>query len=264
MLGRSRIKERIRSGELVVASVLRFPDPALLEIMALSGVQMVTVDYEHYPFNEETLINLARTADAHNVALIVRVPNAEPERIARIMDSGVEGIHLPSVDSAEEARALVDAVKYAPVGKRGFCPITRAAQYGLSSMTWEEYAQFSNEHSIITAQIETVQGVEELDKILAIPEIDIITSGASDLAASMGLIGRNSDPRVQDAVNEVRRKALAAGKTFIRKAGNEEEMRRLREEGDTLVVICSDQQMLMSSYQQMVAAAREGRKNERP
>ena len=104
--------------------MLRFPSPAAMEIMALAGVDLVIIDNEHYPFDEETMIDLVRAADVRGMACAVRVPNAEPTRIAQIMDYGVDGILVPSVDSYEEAMQLVNAVKYAPVGERGFCPIT--------------------------------------------------------------------------------------------------------------------------------------------
>lgn len=256
MIGKSQIKQKINNSELVISSMLRFPDPALLEVIALSGVGLVTIDYEHYPFNEETLIHLARAADAHNIGLIARVPNAEPERIARILDMGIDGIHLPSVETYEEALGLVHAVKFSPIGKRGFCPITRAASYGLSRMSWEEYAEYSNQNTIIVVQIETISGVKNLDQILSIPEIDIVAAGPSDMAASLGIPGKNDDPRVKKAIEEVYTKAKQTHKHIFKKASTPEEMKVLRASGVNLVGISSDQQILMAGYRAMVEAAK--------
>lgn len=148
MIGRTNIRQRLRNNDVVISAMLRFPNAAAMEIMALAGVDMVIIDNEHYPFNEETIIDLVRAADIHNMACAVRVPNAEPARIAQIMDYGVDGILVPSVDTYEEAMTLVNAVKYAPVGTRGFCPITRTASYGFSKSA-SEYAEFANEHSVV-------------------------------------------------------------------------------------------------------------------
>ena len=116
MIGRTNIRQRLRNNDVVISAMLRFPSPAAMEIMALAGVDLVIIDNEHYPFDEETMIDLVRAADVRGMACAVRVPNAEPTRIAQIMDYGVDGILVPSVDSYEEAMQLVNAVKYAPVG----------------------------------------------------------------------------------------------------------------------------------------------------
>lgn len=256
MLGRAKIKERLAAGEVLIGAMLRFPDPSIAEIMALAGVDILTIDNEHYPFDDETLISIVRTADAHNMACIVRVSDVEPSRIARIMDSGADGIHLATVDTYEEAVALVNAVKYAPAGQRGFCPITRAASYGMSGMSWKEYSEYANSNSIIIAQIETRRGIENLDRILSIPEIDIYASGPSDLAASYGYIGQNDHPVVIEAVEEFKRKVKAAGKHLFVKGMTPEELKHLCEEGIKLIGIGSDQQMLMEGCKILIKAAK--------
>ena len=256
MIGRTNIRERMRNNELIISAMLRFPSPAAMEIMALAGVDLVIIDNEHYPFNEETMINLVRAADVHGMACAVRVPNAEPARIAQIMDYGVDGILVPSVDTYEEAMQLVNAVKYAPVGTRGFCPITRAAGYGLGKSP-SEYAQFANEHSIVMVQIESKEGVANLDKILSIPEVDCIDYGPSDLAASYGMPGHNSDPLVQAAVREIVSKSAAAGKNVAEMAHTPEDIRAMLERGVRHVSIGSDQQILYAGCQALVDAVKK-------
>lgn len=261
MLGRAKIKERLNAGGIIIGAMLRFPDPSIAEILALAGVDILTIDNEHYPFDDETLISIVRVADAHNMACIVRVSDVDSSRIARIMDCGVDGIHLATVDTYEEARGLVDAVKYEPAGRRGFCPITRAASYGLSDMSWKEYAEFANKSSIIIAQIETRKGIENLDMILSIDEIDIFTSGASDLAASYGYIGQNDHPVVKRAVEEFKQKVKAAGKQLFVKGTTPEELQQLLDEGIKLIGIGSDQQILMEGCKNLIHAVRDNSKN---
>ncbi len=256
MLGRARIKERLKAGEVMVGCMLRFPDPSIAEIMALAGVDILTIDNEHYPFDDETLIHIVRTADAYNMSCVVRVSDVDPDRIARIMDCGVDGIHLARMDSYEQAVALVDAVKYAPAGKRGFCPITRAASYGMSEMSWEEYAEYANQNTILIAQIETRQGMEDLDRILTIPDIDIFTTGASDLAASYGYIGQNDQPIVQNVIADFKRKVTEAGRHLFTKGSTPEELQALLASGINYVGIGSDQQLLMSGCSTLIGAVK--------
>lgn len=254
MIGQTNIRERLRNNDVIISAMLRFPNPAAMEIMALAGVDLVIIDNEHYPFNEETMIDLVRAADVHSMACVVRVPNAEPTRISQIMDYGVDGILVPSVDSYEEAMELVNAVKYAPVGTRGFCPITRAAAYGFGKSA-QEYAEFANAHSIVMVQIETKEGLADLDRILSIPEVDCIDYGPSDLAASFGMPGHNDDPKVQAAVREIIDKSRAAGKNVGEMAYTPQAVRELLEKGVRHVSIGSDQQIIAAGCQAMLRAA---------
>ncbi|MCI8304108.1 MAG: hypothetical protein HFF52_05710 [Lawsonibacter sp.] len=256
MIGQTNIRERLRNNDVVISAMLRFPSPAAMEIMALAGVDLVIIDNEHYPFDEETMIDLVRAADVHHMACAVRVPNAEPARISQIMDYGVDGILVPSVDSYEEAMELVNAVKYAPIGTRGFCPITRAAAYGFGKPA-SEYAQFANDHSVVMVQIETREGLADLDRILSIPQVDCIDYGPSDLAASFGVPGRNDDPMVQAAVREIIDKARAAGKNVCEMAYTPEAVQEVLERGIRHVSIGSDQQIIAAGARAMIQAARD-------
>ena len=107
--------------------------------MVLSGVDLVVLDQEHYPFNAQEIEAIVRAVQSFGGECMVRVPNTEPARIAQVMESGVCGVVVPHIETYEEAMEVVNAVKYAPIGKRGFCPITRAAAYGMG-MNAKEYA----------------------------------------------------------------------------------------------------------------------------
>lgn len=251
MIGRTNIKERLKNNDVLISIMLRFPIPAAAEILALAGVDIMIIDNEHYPFDEQTMLDLIRAADVHNMATVVRVPNAEPNRIAQIMDYGADGILVPSVDTYEEAKQIVNAVKYAPIGTRGFCPITRAATYGLGKSA-SEYAAFANEHSIIMVQIETKEGFENMDKILSIPEIDCVDYGPSDLAASYGMPGHNDDPFIQEKVKEIIRKATEAGKNAPVMVYTPEGVTQALNEGHRHIMIGSDQQLLANGVGRLV------------
>lgn len=256
MLKGKALKERLRRGEVVTSIMLRFPDPNVAEMMAIQGVDLIVVDNEHYAFDPETMIDVIRAAHAGGAACMVRLPNPEPARIAQVMDMGSDGIQIPSVDSYEEAMQLVDAVKFAPEGHRGFCPITRAACYG-HGMTPVEFARESNENSFVVPQIESKEGVEDIDRILAIPQTDWVPIGPSDLSASYGCPGNYQNPKVVNAIQMVQEKARKVGKEGWEMYHTPETMAAARARGEHFLSLGSDQQILMNGLKNLVGAVRQ-------
>ena len=252
MLKGKEIKERLKRGDTVTSVMLRFDSPETAEMLALMGMDLIVIDNEHYPFDPETMIAIARAAHAGGAACVVRLPRVDEAQIKQVMDYGMEGIWIPSVDSYEEAKALVESVKFAPVGKRGFCPITRAASYGVG-MTPQEYARLSNENSICVAQIETREGVEDLDRILSIEEIDMISAGPSDLSASYGHPGEYDHPSVVQALQTIEEKSKAAGKVTGGMYHDAEAVKRAYDQGVRYISFGSDQQMLMNELKTLTA-----------
>lgn len=244
MIGKAYIKERLKNGEVLTWGTLRICEPALAEMMAIAGIDILVIDYAHYPFDEEKLCNIIRAADIYHTACIVRVDSPEPGMIGKVLECGAEGIQLALLSTAKQARALVDAVKFGPIGKRGLCPVTRAAGCGLAGLDYEEFARLSNEQTIIVGQVETKEGIENLDEILAIPEIDIFCGGKSDLSASYGFPGQNDHPLVVGATEDMKNKVKAAGKYLVTKANTCEEIEALRKEGAAIIGFSSDQQII--------------------
>ena len=248
------IREKLDRGGLLLCMMLRQSDMAAAEIAAQYGIDMLCIDNEHYPFNPQRVEALARAAQIYGSGVVIRVPNEEAARVAQMMDCQLQGIKIPHVETKEQALAIVNAVKYAPVGTRGFCPITRAAEYGFGKSA-QEYAEFANEHSIVMVQIETKEGVADLDRILSIPEIDCIDYGPSDLAASYGKPGHNDDPEVQRVVRDIIDRARAAGKNVGEMAYTPEAVRALLERGVRHVSIGSDQQIIAAGCKALLEAA---------
>ena len=243
MLQTSKVKQKLKNGEIVIRAFLRSSDPTSAEIMALAGVDLIVIDNEHYPFNPQRMETIIRAAETYGAECMVRVPNTEPARIAQIMDMGAIGVVVPHIESREEALAVVDAVKYAPVGHRGFCPITRAASYGMA-MSGDEYTRLANEQTCIILMTETKKGLEALDDILAIPEVDGISIGPSDVSASYGLPGQPDHPVVKAAIEEGQRKISASGKALVAQAYTPEAAERMRARGATVMTVGSDVQMI--------------------
>ena len=170
------IREKLDRGGLLLCMMLRQSDMAAAEIAAQYGIDMLCIDNEHYPFNPQRVEALARAAQIYGSGVVIRVPNEEAARVAQMMDCQLQGIKIPHVETKEQALAIVNAVKYAPVGKRGFCPITRAADYGFTASP-ADYPVRANRDSVVSIMVETKRGLENLDEILSIPEIDVVAIG---------------------------------------------------------------------------------------
>ena len=256
MMKGMEIKRRMENNEVVTSVMLRFADPNVAEMLAIQGVDLIIIDNEHYPFDPENMINIIRAAHAGGAACMVRLPNTEPARIAQVMDMGADGIQIASVDSYEEAMELVNAVKFPPEGHRGFCPITRAAAYG-NGMTPSEFAELSNKNSIVVPQIETKEGVEDIIRILDIPQVNWAPLGPSDLSASYGCPGEYDNPLVVNAIRKVREEAKKRNKVGWDMHHTPEDMSEARARGERQLSIGSDQQLLMNGLKRLVGAVRQ-------
>lgn len=251
MLQTSKVKQKLKNGEIVIRAFLRSSDPTSAEIMALAGVDLIVIDNEHYPFNPQRMETIIRAAETYGAECMVRVPNTEPARIAQIMDMGAIGVVVPHIESREEALAVVNAVKYAPVGHRGFCPITRAASYGMA-MSGDEYTRLANEQTCIILMTETKKGLEALDDILAIPEVDGISIGPSDVSASYGLPGQPDHPVVKAAIEEGQRKIIASGKCLCDLYKNPEQAKKAIRSGVRMFQIGSPLQLLSGGFKELI------------
>ncbi len=201
----NRAKEKLASGE-VVTCLAGVDNPHLVDFVGPIGVDAVWFEAEHGPVDFEAVGNLTRAADLWGITPIVRVSSADYSTIYRTLDMGAMGIVVPHVDTVEDARAVVDAAKYAPIGRRGmFGP---RQSFGVS-----DYLQKANHQTMTIVLIEDIKSVNNLDEILAVDHIDVYHVAPSDLAQSMGHIGDDDNPEVQRTIDESIAKIIAAGKT---------------------------------------------------
>jgi 4-hydroxy-2-oxoheptanedioate aldolase len=184
--------------------------PAVVEMCGHAGFDFVIIDNEHGPASIETTEHLIRSARCANIIPIVRT--LEPE-ILRILDIGASAIQVPQVNTAEQARRIVAAAKYPPVGNRGAAFSPRAAGYGFFGGA--AHAKTSNEGLGVILMIETREALDNLDEILTVPGIDALFIGPNDLSFSMGLSGdqKHADvvSAIDSAIKKIARSKVAAG-----------------------------------------------------
>ena len=195
----SNLKEKLNRNQLTLGSWVTIGHQAVIEIMASAGFEWLTLDMEHSPMNMETAYNLIGHIQGNGMQALVRVSKNEEVVIKRVMDAGADGVIVPMVKNAEEARQAVNFVKYPPFGRRGV-GLSRAQKYGTGFQAYTEWLQ---KESVVIAQIEHIEAVENLEAILNTEGIDGIIVGPYDLSASMGVPGQYHLPQVKAALDKV-------------------------------------------------------------
>ncbi|MCS6779792.1 MAG: aldolase/citrate lyase family protein [Geminicoccaceae bacterium] len=194
--------------------VVEFATPGIGHILKNAGCDFVLFDCEHSGFGFETVKAAMRYFEAARLPAIVRVPSKDYDQIARAADMGAEGVMLPMVNDAGEARKILGCLKYTPVGRRGVAlGIAHDAYSG--GPVLDKLAQ-ANARTTLFCQIETAEGVENADAIAAVDGVDCLWVGHFDLSAALGIPGEFQHEKFLDAIERVvsacRRHGKAAGR----------------------------------------------------
>jgi len=181
--------------------IVEFSTPGIGHILKSAGCDFALLDMEHSGFGFETIKSMLRYFEAADLPVIVRVPSKEYHHIARACDMGAEGIMLPMVGSAEEARHILDCMKYYPDGGRGVALQVAHDNYRPGPVKQKLAA--ANRRTTFFAQIETADGVKNADKIAAVPGVDCLWVGHFDLSVSLGVPGEFDHPKFTAAIDKV-------------------------------------------------------------
>ena len=202
---------RPRKNELLArcsfGSWITIPHPSVAELLVRAGFDWLTVDLEHSAITLESAAELIRTIDLAGLSPFVRVGSHDANVIKRVMDAGAHGIIASTVNTPEQAAAIVAAVKYPPVGTRGV-GLSRAQGY---ADEFDDHYRWLNEESIVFVQIEHIEAVRNIDAILRVPGVDGFFIGPYDLSASLGIPGNLTHPKMVAALAEVQRARESAG-----------------------------------------------------
>ena len=198
-------RARLKNGEKLLGSMISLSSPPVAEILVDAGYEWLFVDTEHGPITHSEIVALVNAAKP--CPCVVRVPDHSEAAIKGVLDLGVAGIIVPLVNSADEAARIISFAKYPPEGRRSV-GIARAQGYGFH---FADYVKRANEETAVILQIEHINGVRDIDRILALPGIDAIFLGPYDLSASLGKIGQIHAPEVVEATNKVKAAVTAKG-----------------------------------------------------
>ena len=201
------LRQKLHSGAICLGIWVSFTDPCVTELLSGSGYDFLMIDSEHSAMDIESVQRNCMATKGSDVAPMVRVPWNDQVMIKRVLDAGAAGILTPMVRSPEDATRAVEACLYPPAGIRGFGP-RRPANY---ERHFAEYITNANDNIVIWVQIEHIDAVNCIEKIVGVPRLDGVFVGSNDLSGSMGLLGQPRHPRVLEAIDKVIAAARGAG-----------------------------------------------------
>jgi 2-keto-3-deoxy-L-rhamnonate aldolase RhmA len=242
------LKEMARSRDLKLGHfIVEFATPGIGQILKGAGCDFALFDTEHSGFGFETIKAVLRYMQAADLPTIVRVPSKEYHHIARAADMGAEGVMLPMVGSPEEARAILECLKYVPDGRRGVALGIAHDRY-LPGPTMEKLAA-ANRRTTLFAQIETRQGVENAEALAALPGVDCLWIGHFDLSCALGIPGQFEHRDFADAVTAVTKACQKHDKALGRLVPTVDEAVALRAAGFDFLCYSGDVWALQGAVQ---------------
>ncbi|MEZ5101740.1 MAG: aldolase/citrate lyase family protein [Thermoleophilia bacterium] len=180
------LRAAVDAGDVVLGCFALLVEPVFVEQLGHAGFDYVILDCEESGGDSYglRLEQLARAADASGLVVTTRPVENTPGAINRSLNAGSRCVFVPHVRNAAEAKAMVDAARYPPLGRRGAAPVVRAARFGMEP--WEAYLERTNRENLVIAMIEDVEAVEHIEEIVAVPGLDGILVGTWDLAVELG------------------------------------------------------------------------------
>lgn len=243
-------KALLRKEGPIFGLYMNLPEPSVVEMAKAVGFDFVRIDLEHSLMDPRELNELIRTANLLDIPVQVRISDLTDA--TKLLDQGVDGLVVPDVNSVERARRAIDAVKYHPVGMRGMYPVARYLDFGASDFA--QYIATANDRVTLTIQIEDKEGIANIDSILALDGIDMVSTGKFDLSQSLGVPGKIGDPKVLEAEATIVKKTFEYGKMPAVMAGTAARVRELGEMGVRVVTVGPDAAILFKGLKETLAS----------
>jgi 4-hydroxy-2-oxoheptanedioate aldolase len=249
-------KQRLQQGQLALGMGVRgLRGVEVGRVMKTAGYDFLFIDLEHGAASVETAFQISVGALDAGIAPLIRVPNGELALGTRCLDGGGLGIVIPHVDTAEEARAMVDAFRFQPLGHRsigGGYP-----QFGFAAVPAQEVVKALNDATLVVAMMETPRAIENADAIAAVPGIDVLLMGTNDLCLEMDIPGQLDNERVVAAIDTVIGACKKHGKwPGLGGVYGKELMKRYIGRGMRFVLCGSDLSVLLAAAQEQAGFAR--------
>lgn len=205
----NQFKQALRAGRRQIGLWLGLGETFSAEICAGAGFDWLLIDAEHGPNDLRSILAQLQALAPYPTQAVVRPPQGDHVLIKQLLETGVQTLLIPMVDTAEQARGLVEAMRYPPAGIRGVgSALARASRWGRI----DNYAQLADGEMCLLVQVETQTGYRNLDAILEVDGVDGVFFGAADLAASYGYLGQSTHPKIVAAIEDGLLRTRAAGK----------------------------------------------------
>jgi 4-hydroxy-2-oxoheptanedioate aldolase len=249
----SSLRTRILAGERVFGTFFKLNCMDAAEIIGNAGFDFIIIDTEHGNYSPVDVTNIIRAADSVNMSSIVRVRSAADEDVLHALDSGADGVQIPSITSVEQAKTACASAKYFPEGTRGLSTTQRSARFGAWNLE-QPYTEYANERSLVVVHVENVEMASRIDELCDIPQIDVIFIGPGDLSQSLGVPGKLDDPRLLELIETLIEKTLKKGKAVGIFCGNTAAVQKYAGMGVNYILYSADTTL----FYQSIAQARQG------
>ncbi len=243
-----------RPGHKVGCGVGEMPVPCIGHLLAAGGADFCFLDMEHSGISTETVKQVLVYMQAADVPTLVRPPSDAYHHIAGVLDSGAQGLLLPMVGSAEQARTIVSRMKYPPMGVRGVGMGYGNDRYRVHPAAARQVE--ANRQTMCMTLIETVDGLNNVEEIAAVEGVDVIWIGHSDLSASMGIPGQYKSQAFQDAQKRIIAAGKKAGKHLCRAAADVAEGKEFIRLGIDMIAYSNDTKLLRTAIKEGIDALR--------
>jgi 2-dehydro-3-deoxyglucarate aldolase/4-hydroxy-2-oxoheptanedioate aldolase len=252
----NRFQRILREGRMPLGHmIMEFGTRGIAKILEAAGLDYVIIDMEHTGFDPERIADLMAWFKATDIAPFVRVPQGFYHFLARTMDAGALGVMVGNVETGEQAKAVVDGVKYAPLGKRGVGLGTAHNDYVIPDAA--TYFDYANRNTTVICQIESVWGLANVEAIAATEGVDLLWVGHYDLSQSMQICGRFDHPEFRKALEKVVEAARRHGKIAALQPGNLQQARDWFSLGFRVLSWKTDIALYRAALQQEIQALRE-------
>lgn len=234
----SKILAKLRAGKVARVCCTGSPLAMFPALAAHFHYDGIWVDAEHRVWDPREVEAMIARHHAADVDCLWRPPTKEKSALYRLLEDGAAGLMIPHVGTEDEARALVQAVKFPPLGDRGFCGGGRDASFWVGKP--QDYLAQANRETFLTVQIETPQALENVEAIAAVPGVDILFLGPGDMSLRLGCTPEVNDPRMMEVQRTIAAAARKHGKAWGRPVGSSDAARLIIELGAQLVVLGSE------------------------
>ena len=243
----------LRAGKKLCGAWAHLGSNLSAEILAKAGYDVIIPDMEHAPYSLPALGSVLQAVESSGCFTMVRAPWNDQVAIKQILDCGADGIHIPYVNTRQEAEYAVRACKYPPQGVRGVATSQRATCYGMEKMA---YLTRANRDVVVMLAIETPEAVANIDDIASVEGVDGIFIGPFDLSISMGMPGDFENPQFKAALERILAACHAAGKPCLIFTGDGAASAARFAQGYDGVAMSLDTMLLISGVRAQIAAAK--------
>ncbi len=246
---RIELKNKLRNRERLFAGWVSYAHPSITETFARAGFDFIAIDMEHSTISVEQAQRIIAASQAEGVPCLPRPVSHSNDWFKPLLESGADGLLVQMVNKPEEVEEIIRHLKYPPIGNRSF-GVSRAQAYGFD---FDEYIKCWNDTSSFIIQVESIEAVENIEKLLAFDEVDGVMVGPYDISGSLGVPGQTSHPLVIEASKKVIKACERFGKSCGTQVADAtmESVQELFDMGYTYAILGSDLFVLWKWAEQM-------------